>query len=78
MESVLNKSFHGNYFFKQLKKGDPSYFERLNDRFNAIKENADRLSKLTEEEMFSLFLKLMDVSLYMFYRSDSVNVSYRQ
>lgn len=65
---MINNSksnFSGNYFFIRLKKGDSFYYKRLNDRFKKIRENTIRASKVTEEEMFISYLKLMELSIAM-------------
>ena len=72
------KNFQGKYFLKQLKKGDISYYKRLNDRFESIRKNTIRLSSISEQEMFISFLKLMDLSIEINKTGSQENVFFRK
>lgn len=78
MSSKLKSNFRSNYFFIRLKKGDSFYYQRLNDRFKTIRENAIKLSKATEQEMFISYLKLMELSFAINDVSKKNNGIFRQ
>jgi hypothetical protein len=65
MSKEFEPSLRGKFFFRRLKKKDPGYFKRLNDRYQDLKKNSARYARVTEQELFYSYLELMDAVLDM-------------
>ena len=65
MSKQFEPSLKGKFFFKRLKKKDPGYFKRLNERYRDLKKSSVKYASMTEQELFYSYLDLMDAVLEM-------------
>lgn len=63
MSKQYEPSLKGKFFFKRLKKKDPGYIKRLNERYHDLKKSSVRYASMTEQELFYSYLELMDAVL---------------